>query len=58
MLKNANQTKKASKQKTLFKKPMAKKNLFYQIGIADDFLCKLSAMKERGSLIISGWRIC
>jgi len=58
MFENSSKTKEAVKLKLLFKKPVVKKRPFYRKRIADDFLCRLTAMKEQGGLMIGGRRIC
>jgi hypothetical protein len=63
MLVNSNQTKSTADHRQFFRKPMTKKIPLYRIdGKAqfgfDDYLNQLAVMKEQGSLIISGRRIC
>ena len=63
MLVNCHQTKNTEEHKKLFIKPQHNKQISYQNASFiqsgfDDFLSRITAMKEQGNLIISGIRIC
>jgi hypothetical protein len=58
MLANCNQAKNNAEPKQLLRKPKQRNAQFCHERNIDDYLSRLAMMKEKGSLVIGGKRIC